>query len=117
MIDIAVMGHGTVGSGVVEVLLKNAEIISKKAKNEINIKYILDLREFSGLSYSEKFIKDFGIILNDPDVRVVAELMGGLNPAYEFTKACLEAGKSVVTSNKELVARKGAETAAHCGKA
>ena len=109
MIDIAVMGHGTVGSGVVEVLLKNAEIISKKAKNEINIKYILDLREFSGLSYSEKFIKDFGIILNDPDVRVVAELMGGLNPAYEFTKACLEAGKSVVTSNKELVARKGAE--------
>ena len=109
MIDIAVMGHGTVGSGVVEVLLKNAEIISKKAKNEINIKYILDLCEFSGLSYSEKFIKDFGIILNDPDVRVVAELMGGLNPAYEFTKACLEAGKSVVTSNKELVARKGAE--------
>ena len=109
MIDIAVMGHGTVGSGVVEVLLKNAEIISKKAKNEINIKYILDLREFSGLSYSEKFIKDFGIILKDPDVRVVAELMGGLNPAYEFTKACLEAGKSVVTSNKELVARKGAE--------
>ena len=107
MIDIAVMGHGTVGSGVVEVLLKNAEIISKKAKNEINIKYILDLREFSGLSYSEKFIKDFGIILNDPDVRVVAELMGGLNPAYEFTKACLEAGKSVVTSNKALVAKHG----------
>lgn len=109
MIDIAVMGHGTVGSGVVEVLMKNAEIISKKAKNDINIKYILDLRDFPGLSYSEKFIKDFNIILNDPSVKVVAELMGGKNPAYEFTKACLEAGKSVVTSNKELVATKGAE--------
>lgn len=109
MIDIAVMGHGTVGSGVVEVLLKNAEIISKKAKNDINIKYILDLRDFPGLPYSEKFIKDFKIILNDPSVKVVAELMGGKNPAYEFTKACLEAGKSVVTSNKELVATKGAE--------
>lgn len=109
MIDIAIMGHGTVGSGVAEVLVKNAEIISKKAKNEINIKYILDLRDFPGLSYSEKFIKDFSVILNDPDILVVAELMGGLHPAYEFTKSCLEAGKSVVTSNKELVSSKGAE--------
>ena len=109
MIDVAIMGHGVVGSGVAEVLIKNAEHIAKKAKNEINIKYILDLRDFPGLDYSEKFIKDFNIILNDPDVRVVAEVMGGLHPAYEFTKSCLEAGKSVVTSNKELVAQKGDE--------
>ena len=109
MIAIAIMGHGTVGSGVAEVLLKNSDIISRKAKNEIVIKYILDLKEFPGLSYSDKFIKDFNIILNDPEIRVVTEVMGGLHPAYEFTKACLEAGKSVVTSNKELVAQKGAE--------
>lgn len=109
MIDVAIMGHGVVGSGVAEVLIKNANTISKKAKNDINIKYILDLRDFPELSYSEKFIKDFNIILNDPEVKVVAEVMGGLHPAYEFTKSCLEAGKSVVTSNKELVAQKGDE--------
>lgn len=109
MVDIAIMGHGVVGSGVAEVLLKNAEIIEKKAKNRINIKYILDLREFPGLSYSDKFTKDFNVILSDPEVKVVAEVMGGLHPAYEFTKSCLEAGKSVVTSNKELVAEKGDE--------
>ena len=109
MIDVAIMGHGVVGSGVAEVLIKNADTISKKAKNDINIKYILDLRDFEGLSYSEKFIKDFNIILNDPSVKVVAEVMGGLHPAYEFTKSCLESGKSVVTSNKELVAQKGDE--------
>ncbi len=109
MIDIAIMGHGIVGSGVAEVLIKNADLIEKRAKNGVNIKYILDLREFPGLSYSEKFTKDFNVILNDPEIRVVAEVMGGLHPAYEFTKALLEAGKSVVTSNKELVAEKGSE--------
>lgn len=109
MIDIAIMGHGVVGSGVAEVLIKNADLIEKRAKNGVNIKYILDLREFPGLSYSDKFIKDFNVILNDPKVSVVAEVMGGLHPAYEFTKALLEAGKSVVTSNKELVAEKGSE--------
>ncbi len=109
MIDIAVMGHGTVGSGVVEVLQKNSEVISERVKNDINIKYILDLREFPGLPYSDKFIKDFNVILNDPDIKVVAEVMGGVHPAYEFTKSCLLAGKSVVTSNKELVAQKGSE--------
>ena len=109
MIDIAIMGHGVVGSGVAEVLIKNADLIESRAKNGINIKYILDLREFPGLSYSDKFTKDFNVILNDPDVKVVAEVMGGLHPAYEFTKALLEAGKSVVTSNKELVAEKGSE--------
>ncbi len=109
MVDIAIMGHGVVGSGVAEVVLKNADLIEARAKNGVNIKYILDLREFPGLSYSEKFTKDFNVILNDPEVRVVAEVMGGLHPAYEFTKALLEAGKSVVTSNKELVAEKGSE--------
>ena len=109
MVSIAIMGHGVVGSGVAEVLLKNSEHIARKAKNDIKIKYILDLRDFPGLSYSELFIKDFNIILNDPEVLVVAEVMGGLHPAYEFTKQCLMAGKSVVTSNKELVATYGSE--------
>ncbi len=109
MIDIAVMGHGVVGSGVVDVLIKNKDVIATRVKNEVNVKYILDLRDFPDLPYSEKFTKDFNVILNDPDVRVVAEVMGGVHPAYEFTKACLLAGKSVVTSNKELVAQKGAE--------
>ena len=109
MIDIAIMGHGVVGSGVAEGLIKNADLIEKRAKNGVNIKYILDLRDFPGLSYSDKFTKDFNVILNDTDVSVVAEVMGGLHPAYEFTKALLESGKSVVTSNKELVAEKGSE--------
>ena len=109
MISIAVMGHGTVGSGVVEVLLKNTEIINKRVKNEIEVKHILDLREFNDLPYADKFTKDFNVILNDPYVKVVAEVMGGINPAYDFVKRCLLAGKSVVTSNKELVAAKGDE--------
>ena len=109
MIDIAIMGHGVVGSGGAEGLIKNADLIEKRAKNGVNIKYILDLRDFPGLSYSDKFTKDFNVILNDTDVSVVAEVMGGLHPAYEFTKALLESGKSVVTSNKELVAEKGSE--------
>lgn len=109
MVSIAIMGHGVVGSGVAEVLLKNAEHIAKKAKTEIKIKYILDLRDFPGVSYSSLFTKDFNDIINDDDVKVVAEVMGGLHPAFEFTKQCLQKGKSVVTSNKELVAAHGAE--------
>ena len=114
--QIAILGHGIVGSGVAEVLYKNAQQISRRAGAPIKIKYILDLREFPGLTYSDKFTKDFNIILNDPEVKVVAEAMGGLNPAYEFAKACLNAGKSVVTSNKELVAAKGAELLATAAK-
>ncbi len=109
MINIAIMGHGVVGSGVAEILINHSDRISQKLNQEINVKYILDLRDFEGLSYSEKFIKDFNLILNDKDVQVVAEVMGGINPAYDFVKSCLLAGKSVVTSNKELVAAKGAE--------
>jgi len=109
MIYVAIMGHGVVGSGVAEVLRKNAESIAHKAGEEIVVRRILDLREFPDLPYADLFTKDFEEIVNDPDIRIVVETMGGLNPAYGFVKRCLEAGKSVVTSNKELVAAKGDE--------
>ena len=109
MVEIAVLGYGTVGSGVVEVLDKHADSIAGRAKEKIEIKYILDLKDFPGSPYEQKFTKSFDKILNDPHVSIVVEVMGGLHPAYDFVKACLEHGKSVVTSNKELVAAKGAE--------
>lgn len=109
MIYCAVLGHGVVGSGVCELLLSHKESITKKAKKEIELKYILDIRDFPTLAYSNLFTKDFNVILNDPEVKVVAEVMGGVNPAFDFVSACLKKGKSVVTSNKELVAAKGAE--------
>lgn len=109
VVNVAVMGHGVVGSGVVEVLLNHEENIAKKAKNTIHVKYILDLRDFPALSYSDRFIKSFEPILQDDSVRVVVEVMGGIHPAYDYVKACLQKGKSVVTSNKELVAQCGAE--------
>ncbi len=109
MIYTAIMGHGTVGSGVAEILINANKTVSKAVQEELGVKYILDLRDFDDLEYSDKFIKDFNLILNDEDVKIVAEVMGGINPAYDFVKKCLEAGKSVVTSNKELVAAKGAE--------
>lgn len=109
MVQIAVMGYGTVGSGVVEVLNTNQASINKKAGDEIHIKYVLDLRDFPGDPVESKLIHDFETIVNDPEIRIVVEVMGGVEPAYTFTKRCLEAGKSVCTSNKELVARHGAE--------
>lgn len=109
MINVAIMGHGVVGSGVAEILINHADRIAAKAQTPVNVKYILDLRDFPGLSYSDKFIKDFNTILNDDSVKVVVEVMGGINPAYDFVKSCLLKGKSVATSNKELVAAKGAE--------
>lgn len=109
MVEIAVMGFGVVGSGVVEVLTNHSESIAARAKEQIHIKYILDRKEFPGSPFESKFINSFDIILNDPEVKIVVETIGGLNPAFEFVKKCLEAGKSVVTSNKELVAAKGAE--------
>ena len=109
MINVAIMGHGVVGSGVAEILINHQERINKAINDEVNVKYVLDLRDFEGLTYSDRFIKDFEVILKDDDVKVVAEVMGGVNPAYTFVKSCLENGKSVVTSNKELVAAKGAE--------
>lgn len=109
MIYTAIMGHGVVGSGVAEILLGHKTLINSKIKNELEVKYILDLRDFNDLPYSDKFIKDFEIIARDEDIKIVVEVMGGVNPAYDFVKRLLIAGKSVVTSNKELVAAKGAE--------
>ncbi|HZJ78242.1 MAG TPA: homoserine dehydrogenase [Clostridia bacterium] len=107
---VAIMGYGVVGSGVAELLSKNhASIVKKSAQSQLELKYILDIRDFSGDVNEKLMIKDFNIILNDPEVDIVVETMGGLYPAFEFVKACLEAGKSVVTSNKELVAEKGYE--------
>ena len=109
MIQFAVLGYGTVGSGVVEVFLRNRESLEKKAGVPLGLKYILDVREFPDSPYKDLFVKDFDTILNDASVGVVAEVIGGVEPALTFTKACLERGKSVVTSNKELVAQHGAE--------
>ncbi|MGI6117612.1 MAG: homoserine dehydrogenase [Bilifractor sp.] len=109
MVKIAVLGYGTVGSGVVEVIQTNQQSINRRAGHEIEIKYVLDLREFPGNPISEILVHDFNVILNDPEVEIVVETMGGLNPAYDFTKQCLMARKSVCTSNKELVAEHGLE--------
>ena len=89
MINVAIMGHGVVGSGVAEILINFPSRVENAVREEVNVKYILDLRDFVGLSYSDKFIKDFNIILNDDDVKIVAEVMGGVNPAYDFVKQCL----------------------------
>ena len=109
MVKIAVMGHGVVGSGVCEVFYKNRESIQKKAGREMDIKYVLDLRDFPDTPYADKFTKNFDDIVNDDEVQIVVETMGGVTFAYEYVKACLQAGKSVATSNKELVAKHGAE--------
>ena len=110
MAKAAIMGYGTVGSGVYEIIKNNAEKLKKNANGEpIETKYILDIRDFPDHKEKHLFTKDFNDILNDSEVSVVAEVMGGLHPAYEFTKSLLESGKSVVTSNKELVATYGTE--------
>lgn len=109
MINVAVLGYGTVGSGVVEVIEKNNEMVSKRAGEEMHVKYILDLRDFPGDPYEDKVVHDVDVILNDPEVQIVCEVMGGVGAAYKFTKAALEAGKSVCSSNKELVAMYGPE--------
>ena len=100
MIYAAILGHGTVGSGVAEILINHNDRICEKIKDSIAVKYILELRDFSNLPYFDKFTKDFEQILNDNEVKIVAEVMGGIHPAYDFVKRCLESGKSVVTSNK-----------------
>ena len=109
MIRVAVMGYGTIGSGVVEVLDINKNSIAKRAGEEIGVKYILDLRDFPGDPIQEKVVHDYKVIANDPEVQIVVETMGGVEPAYTFVKAMLTAGKHVTTSNKALVAAKGAE--------
>lgn len=109
MVSVAIMGHGVVGSGVAEILTTHKKKLFAGLGEEIYIKKILDLREFPDSPLADRFTKDFDDILNDREIRVVAEVMGGVNPAYDFVKKCLKSGKSVVTSNKELVAAKGAE--------
>ena len=109
MINIAVMGYGTVGSGVVEVIDTNQSLINERIGEELNIKYVLDLRDFPGDPVQEKVVHDFETIINDESVSIVVEVMGGLNPSYTFVKRSLQAGKSVATSNKALVAAHGAE--------
>lgn len=109
MISVAIMGHGTVGSGVAEILTTHKQKLFKAVGEELYVKHILDLREFPDSPLADRFTKNFEDIVNDIEVRVVVEVMGGTNPAYDFVKRCLQAGKSVVTSNKELVAKHGAE--------
>ena len=103
------MGYGTIGSGVYEVLTGNRDKIAANVGQEVQVKYILDLRDFPGSPVEDKIVHDFQVIADDPEVQIVVETMGGLNPAYPFVKTCLEAGKNVVTSNKALVATHGTE--------
>lgn len=109
MISVAVMGYGTVGSGVVEIIDKNKKEINEKAGDEVSVKYILDLRDFPGDPHQDKFIKDYKILVDDPEVDIVVEAMGGIEVAYKFTKEALLNGKSVCTSNKAVVAEHGPE--------
>lgn len=109
MINVAIFGFGVVGSGTAEVLVQNAKLISERVGEEINIKYILDLRDFPDSPFADKIVHDVNVIINDPEVKICAELMGGSHPAFEFSSAAMKAGKSVVTSNKEVVATFGPE--------
>lgn len=109
MVNVAVLGYGTIGAGVVEVLQTNADSIEKKAGERIVVKRILDLREFPGDPNADKVVHDYKVIEEDEDIQIVVECMGGLEPAYTFVKTALLQGRSVATSNKELVAKYGAE--------
>ena len=100
MIKVAILGYGTVGSGVVEVLTTNAGIIAKRAGQEVGVKYVLDLRDFPGDPIQEKIVHDYQVILDDPEIKIIVEVMGGVEPAYTFVKKALQVGKSVSTSNK-----------------
>lgn len=109
MISVAVMGYGTVGSGVVEIIEKNKKEIKERAKDEVGVKYILDLRDFPGDPYEDKIVHDYKTLVEDSSVDIVVEAMGGVEIAYKFTKEALESGKSVCTSNKAVVAEHGPE--------
>ncbi|MBE5900078.1 MAG: homoserine dehydrogenase [Lachnospiraceae bacterium] len=106
---VAIMGFGTIGSGVYKVLTTNEDVIAKRVGEKLEVKYVLDRREFPGEPWEKLVVGDYNIIANDPDVDIVVETMGGVEPAYTFVKAMLEAGKHVTTSNKALVADKGAD--------
>ena len=109
MTDIAILGFGVVGSGIAKVIERSVLPVRRMTSDTINVKYILDKRDFPGTPYEDRVVKDMTVILSDPEVKIVCEAMGGVHPAYEFTMACFAAGKSVVTSNKELVATCGVE--------
>ncbi|MCR4650393.1 MAG: homoserine dehydrogenase [Lachnospiraceae bacterium] len=109
MVKVAVLGYGTVGSGVVQIIDDNNALIKERIGDDIEVKYILDLRDFPGDKNEAKVVHDYNIILNDPEISIVCETMGGVKPAYQFSKDALEAGKSVCTSNKELVENYGPE--------
>jgi len=107
MINIAILGFGTIGSGVAKLIERNFPMICKEVRDQINIKYILDIRDFKGTPYEDKVIRDISIIANDPEISIVCEMMGGTKPAFEYSMECLQAGKNVITSNKEVVANCG----------
>ena len=109
MINVAILGYGTVGSGVFEVLNTNKESIARRAGQELNVKYVLDLREFPGQPVEKVLVHDYEQIVNDPEVDIVVEVMGGVEPAFTFVKKALLVGKNVCTSNKALVAKHGRE--------
>ena len=109
MTNVAILGFGVVGGGIADLLTKNSDCVSRLGGDEINIKYILDLRDFPDSPFADRVVHDFDIILSDPEVDCVIEVMGGSHPAYEYTVAALKAGKSVITSNKEVVANYGDE--------
>lgn len=109
MLNVGILGYGTVGSGVFEILTSSKDSISKRAGRDINVKYVLDLREFPEDVVESVLVHEYSLIVNDPDVQIIVETMGGVHPAFEFVKEALEKGKSVCTSNKELVAKHGAE--------
>ena len=109
MAKIAIMGFGTVGSGVLEVCRRNAASIARRAGEPVEVKYILDVRDFSGSPDAALFTKSIDTILNDPEIKVVVETIGGTKFAYPYVRRCLESGRSVCTSNKEMVATYGAE--------
>ena len=109
MKQIAVLGLGVVGRGVADLFRENAETVAARCGEEVALKYALDIRDMPDSPYANLLVRSIDPILADPEISVVAEVMGGLHPAYEYTRACLDAGKSVVTSNKELVATYGVE--------
>ena len=109
MIKAAIFGYGTVGSGIYEVLTRNSAVIQGKLGDRIEVKYVLDLREFPGDPVQDVLVHDVNTILDDEEVSIICETMGGEKPAYDFTRRALELGKSVCTSNKELVEKHGAE--------
>ena len=109
MTYIALLGLGVVGRGTLDLLSENRDMLAARLGDGIEVKYILDLRDFPGTPFESKVVHDFDVILRDPAVTLVAEMMGGAHPAYDYTKACLAAGKHVVTSNKEVVATFGEE--------